>query len=380
MLDLPTTQFKSQRIEWIDILKFIAIFMMIAVHCTDNVTPAERSEPWYNMWGSFYGSMMRPAIPIFVLVTGALLIPVKQQILPFYKKRLSRLLIPFILWSVFYNLFPWITGILGFPPSTVNLFFAWADPSQSFSNSLHHILMIPFTFSYYAVQMWYVYLLIGLYLYMPFFSAWIRQSTIKEQQFFLGIWFISLFIPYLKQYLTNDLWGTCSWNEFGMLYYFAGFNGYLLLGYYLRNNSINISWSKLTAIGLPVFLIGYCVTFFGFKSISAIPDQPAYLVELFYTYCSPNVMMMTLPIVLVVQKIKIRSNHLKNFFKAVSIATFGMWMAHYIFVGPCYMLIAGLPIHTMLKMVLCSAIVFCLTFVLVWIVLKWKKYGKLIMG
>ena len=43
----------GKRIIWLDFVKFIAIFMMIAVHCTDNVTPAERSEPWYNLWGSF---------------------------------------------------------------------------------------------------------------------------------------------------------------------------------------------------------------------------------------------------------------------------------------------------------------------------------------
>lgn len=57
---------EDKRIVWLDFVKFIAIFMMIAVHCTDNVTPAERSEPWYNLWGSFYGSFMRPAIPLFL--------------------------------------------------------------------------------------------------------------------------------------------------------------------------------------------------------------------------------------------------------------------------------------------------------------------------
>ena len=76
----------GKRIIWLDLVKFVAIFMMIAVHCTDNVTPAERSEPWYNLWGSFYGSFMRSAIPLFVMVTGALLLPVKQNMAFFYKK------------------------------------------------------------------------------------------------------------------------------------------------------------------------------------------------------------------------------------------------------------------------------------------------------
>lgn len=136
----------EKRIIWLDLVKFIAIFMMIAVHCTDNVTPAERSEPWYNLWGSFYGSFMRPAIPLFVMVTGALLLPVKQNSITFYSKRLTRVVIPFLIWSVLYNLFPWFTGLLGLSPTVINDFFAWAEPDQSFMKALYHILMIPFCY------------------------------------------------------------------------------------------------------------------------------------------------------------------------------------------------------------------------------------------
>ena len=370
----------DKRIVWLDFVKFIAIFMMIAVHCTDNVTPAERSEPWYNLWGSFYGSFMRPAIPLFVMVTGALLLPVRQNISAFYKKRLTRLIVPFIIWSVLYNLFPWITGLLGLSPTVINDFFAWAEPDQSFSGALHNILMIPFNFSMLAVQMWYVYLLIGLYLYMPIFSAWIKQASIKEQQVFLFLWFISLFIPYLREYLTKDLWGTCSWNEFGLLYYFAGFNGYLLLGYYIVNNDINFSWSKLAIVGLPSFAVGYCITFFGFKSVTAVPGQPAELVELFFTYCSPNVLMMTLPVFLVVRKIQFSSVIIRRFSVSISTCTFGIWMSHYLFLGPCYMLVESLPLHTMVKMIVCTILLLSVTWGFVYIVRKSGKIGKWIMG
>lgn len=370
----------DKRIVWLDFVKFIAIFMMIAVHCTDNVTPAERSEPWYNLWGSFYGSFMRPAIPLFVMVTGALLLPVRQNISAFYKKRLTRLIVPFIIWSVLYNLFPWITGVLRLSPTVINDFFAWAEPDQSFSGALHNILMIPFNFSMLAVQMWYVYLLIGLYLYMPIFSAWIKQASIKEQQVFLFLWFISLFIPYLREYLTKDLWGTCSWNEFGLLYYFAGFNGYLLLGYYIVNNDINFSWSKLAIVGLPTFVVGYCITFFGFKSVTAVPGQPAELVELFFTYCSPNVLMMTLPVFLVVRKIQFSSVIIRRFSVSISTCTFGIWMSHYLFLGPCYMLVESLPLHTMVKMIVCTILLLSVTWGFVYIVRKSGKIGKWIMG
>lgn len=370
----------NKRIIWLDFVKFIAISMMIAVHCTDNVTPTERSEAWYNLWGSFYGSFMRPAIPLFVMVTGALLLPVKENISTFYTKRLTRLVIPFIVWSVLYNLFPWITGLLGLSPTIINDFFAWAEPDQSFSGALHNILMIPFNFSMLAVQMWYVYLLIGLYLYMPFFSAWVKQASVKEQKIFLTLWFISLFIPYLREYLTKDLWGTCSWNEFGLLYYSAGFNGYLLLGYYIKNNDINFSWGKLAVIGIPSFIIGYCITFLGFKSITAIPGQPAELVELFFTYCSPNVLLMTLPIFLVIKKNHFKSVTIRRFAINISTCTLGIWMSHYLFLGPCYMLVEFLPLHTMLKMIVCTILLLSITWGFVYVIRKSGKIGKWIMG
>lgn len=370
----------NKRIIWLDFVKFIAISMMIAVHCTDNVTPTERSEAWYNLWGSFYGSFMRPAIPLFVMVTGALLLPVKENISTFYTKRLTRLVITFIVWSVLYNLFPWITGLLGLSPTIINDFFAWAEPDQSFSGALHNILMIPFNFSMLAVQMWYVYLLIGLYLYMPFFSAWVKQASVKEQKIFLTLWFISLFIPYLREYLTKDLWGTCSWNEFGLLYYFAGFNGYLLLGYYIKNNDINFSWGKLAVIGIPSFIIGYCITFLGFKSITAIPGQPAELVELFFTYCSPNVLLMTLPIFLVIKKNHFKSVTIRRFAINISTCTLGIWMSHYLFLGPCYMLVEFLPLHTMLKMIVCTILLLSITWGFVYVIRKSGKIGKWIMG
>ena len=370
----------NKRIIWLDFVKFIAISMMIAVHCTDNVTPTERSEAWYNLWGSFYGSFMRPAIPLFVMVTGALLLPVKENISTFYTTRLTRLVIPFIVWSVLYNLFPWITGLLGLSPTIINDFFAWAEPDQSFSGALHNILMIPFNFSMLAVQMWYVYLLIGLYLYMPFFSAWVKQASVKEQKIFLTLWFISLFIPYLREYLTKDLWGTCSWNEFGLLYYFAGFNGYLLLGYYIKNNDINFSWGKLAVIGIPSFIIGYCITFLGFKSITAIPGQPAELVELFFTYCSPNVLLMTLPIFLVIKKNHFKSVTIRRFAINISTCTLGIWMSHYLFLGPCYMLVEFLPLHTMLKMIVCTILLLSITWGFVYVIRKSGKIGKWIMG
>ena len=227
---------------WADLLRLIAIVMVISIHCSDpfNVSPEARSNPEYNLWGSIYGSFLRPCVPLFVMLTGMLLLPVKQEIGKFYHKRMLRVIIPFVIWSLLYNLFPWFTGILGLNSSVLSVMFPYAgeNPSQSFGSCLHNILMIPFNFNTYTVPLWYIYMLIGLYLYLPFFSVWVKQATKKQVKIFLSIWVLTLFLPYCQEFITSNIGGVCAWNDFGILYYFSGFSGYLFLGHYLKDNIV----------------------------------------------------------------------------------------------------------------------------------------------
>lgn len=173
----------SSRIVWLDILRLCAIFMVVCIHCSDpfNVSPEARSNPEFNLWGSIYGSFLRPCVPLFVMITGTLLLPVKMSFEKFYRKRLLRIAVPFVVWSVLYNLFPWVTGLLGMSPTVISDVFAYApaDASQSLADAMKNIAMIPLQFNVYTVPMWYLYMLIGLYLYMPFFSLWVERATRK---------------------------------------------------------------------------------------------------------------------------------------------------------------------------------------------------------
>lgn len=264
---------QPHRIVWVDVLRFLAIFMVICIHCADpfNVSPEARSNPEFNFWGSIYGSFLRPCVPLFVMITGLLLLPVNMPIQSFYKKRLLRIAVPFLVWSVLYNLFPWITGVLGLSSAVIADVFAYASPdaSQSFGDAMTNIALIPFKFNVYTVPMWYLYMLIGLYLYMPFFSAWIEKANLSQKKIFLGIWGITLFLPYAYAFFSQELFGLCARNSFGTFYYFAGFNGYLLLGYYLAKDVKEWNWVKTVGVAVPLFAIGYIVTYIGFKSITA---------------------------------------------------------------------------------------------------------------
>ena len=371
---------KRKRIIYLDLLKVIGIFLMIANHCVDNVTPMERAEPWYNLWGSVYNSFTRPAIPLFMMVTGILLLPTHMEMSEFYKKKISRVLIPFFLWCTLYNLFPWFTGVIGCDASVINLFFKWADPSQAWSDALYNVVMIPFNFSPFTPQMWYVYLLIGIYLYLPVFSAWVEKSDKKSQRIFLSIWMVSLFIPYLRNYLTHNLWGECSWNEFGLFYYFAGFTGYLLLGHHLVKYPLQLSKMKKYLLALVTFAIGYVITVTGFKDATAVPGQSEAMVELFFTFCSPNVALMSFAIFILCQDVTFKSAKVNSFITNFSICTFGIWMCHYFFVGPVYLLVRSWEAPVLLKVFIENIFVLLISFVFVLLVRSTGKWGKKIMG
>ncbi|GGJ83570.1 acyltransferase [Parabacteroides faecis] len=343
-----TTTVTRPHIVWLDVLRFVAILMVIACHCTDpfNASPESRANPDFNFWGSAYGSMLRACVPLFVMMTGFLLLPVKQEASVFYKKRIPRVFFPFLIWSVLFNLAPWFIQWAGGSAELVTDFFPYApDPSASLTDALKEIAMIPVTFTVYATPMWYIYTLIGLYLYMPVFSAWVEKASDKGKRWFLGIWGVSLFIPYLMEFVSHYLFGTCSWNAYGLFYYFAGFNGYLLLGHYLGKGN---DWStgKTLAVTIPLFLIGYLVTFTGFRYMTSDPHVSEEGMELFFTYCSPNAMLMTAAIFLLVQKARISSPFICGALANLTKLGFGVYCVHYFFIGPSYLLTLwlGVPV------------------------------------
>lgn len=368
-----TTELLShqQHIVWLDVVRFIAMFTVVCCHCTDPFNfypgPAPDNIDQIKFWGAAYGAFLRPCVPLFVMITGALLLPVRGSASVFYKKRIPRVLWPFLIWSVIYNLFPWITGLLGLNPDVILDFFPYSGEEvtrQSFVVSMDYILRIPFNFSLLAVHMWYIYLLIGLYLYLPVFSAWVEKASEKAKLWFLLAFAVTTLLPYYNQFVAQYLWGTCAWNSFGMLYYFAGFNGYLLLGHYLRN----LDWStqKTLAIGIPMFVAGYVVTFFGFRHMTALPECSDEMLELFFTYCSLNVVMMTIPVFMLAKKVNVRSESLRKALANLTVCGFGIYMVHYFFTGPSVVLMRAIGIPLCIQIPLASVVAFSVSWLLVW--------------
>ena len=404
----------DNRMVWLDVVRCVAMLMVIGVHCIDPfyISPTMRVIPEYTHWAAIYGSLLRPSVPLFVMMTGLLLLPVRQQPLgTFYKKRIFRVLFPFLIWSVLYSMFPWFTGLLGLPKEIIGDFFCYTQghESQSLIDSLKVVAMIPFNFSHKENHMWYIYLLIGLYLYMPFFSAWVERASNKTKQIFLFIWIVSLFIPYIREYVANMLFdrsgyvfGTDTWNEFSMFYYFAGFNGYLLLGHYLKEggngNALKIFWPfsgsskddrltddwsvwKTFLICAVMFAIGYYVTYTGFSTTAANPNATETEMELYFTFCSPNVLLMTLAMFLMLQKVVINTPVIVKALANMTQCGFGIYMVHYFVVGPFFLLIGPSEIPIPLQVPLMAVCIFLCSWAFTALLYKLMPHkAKYIMG
>ena len=376
----------GNHIVWLDVMRFVAMFTVVCCHCADPFNfytgqiPDNIGE--IKFWGAAYGAFLRPCVPLFVMITGALLLPIKGEASVFYKKRIPRVLWPFLIWSVLYNLFPWFTGVLGLNPDVILDFFPYSGEEatqQSLSVSLKNIAEIPLNFSLLDVHMWYIYLLIGLYLYLPIFSAWGEKASDKAKLWFLVAWGITTLLPYYYEYVSPYLWGTCSWNSYGMLYYFAGFNGYLILGHYLRK----LEWpvGKILAIGIPMFVIGYAVTFFGFRHVTSLPEFSDELLELFFTYNSLNVVMMTAPIFMLVKKVNIKSLTVQKALANLTLCGFGVYMVHFFFTGPSVIVMRTIGIPVCMQIPCAAVLAFSVSWAIVYLIYKVAgKKAKYIVG
>lgn len=376
----------KKQIVWLDVVRLLAMFTVVCCHSTDPFNfypgepPANISE--IKFWGAAYGSVLRPCVPLFVMITGALLLPVKGDTGAFYRKRISRVFWPFLIWSVIYNLFPWITGLLGCRPELILDFFPYSGEEaarQSLSVSMDYISRIPLNFSLLDVHMWYIYLLIGMYLYMPVFSAWVEKASEKAKLWFLAAWGVTLFVPYYREFVNPYLWGSCSWNEFYMLYNFAGFNGYLLLGHYLRHHDFSLV--RTLGWGIPSFVIGFLITFLGFRHITSLPEYTEEQLEMFFYYCSPNVVMMTVPCFLIAKKVNVRNERLRQALANLTVCGFGVYMIHYFFTGPCVLLARMCHIPVAVQIPVAALIAFGASWGLVNLLRRLTgKYAKYLVG
>lgn len=140
-----------QRVHYADLLRISAAFMVILLHVSAqywNVLPVTCTS-WFIL--HVYDSFARPAVAIFVMLSGMFLLhPAKQISLPqIFQRYCKKLVLILLFWTIFYA--TWHDVIWTFyRGGTIN----WQTVSISLQSGHYHL--------------WYCYMLLGLYLLLSF--------------------------------------------------------------------------------------------------------------------------------------------------------------------------------------------------------------------
>lgn len=279
----------------ISVLRIIAIFLVILIHASSGYLNSADFDAFDWTYANWINSFSRFAVPLFVMISGALLLQKDENPKAFYSKRLLKIVPPFVFWTAVYLVYYFIRYIdfdyIGFP-QVINIVLIRL---KSGSNA----------------HLWYLYMLVGLYLAIPFLRKMIRNCSKKEIELFLGLWFAALFFSnkWFNAYLPNV--------DFT---FFSGYMGYLVLGYYLYQYPLK----RLKWLSLVSFVACCLITVFGTAYLSMEKGE---FDPTLYNYLSPNIALSAGFLFIAIQNIKF-PERLNPFWEFIDVHSFGIYLCH----------------------------------------------------
>lgn len=119
---------KDNNIGWIDALRVAACFTVVFAHSCDPFVAQFDANREMFLTGVFLGSLTRPCVPLFAMMTAVLLLPIKQgtTLGAFYSKRIGRIVKPLIFWSLMLPILTYIYFVY-INPGTANMQMSVAD-------------------------------------------------------------------------------------------------------------------------------------------------------------------------------------------------------------------------------------------------------------
>lgn len=317
----------DKRIVFLDYVRVFACFLVMLVHASENFYGAPGSTDMAGpqsflanetdrLWVAVYDGFSRMSVPLFMIVSAFLLVPVREGMsaMEFYKRRAVRILPAFLLFMVVY--------------STVPVLWNQIDASTAFTD----LSRIPLNFPTLAGHLWFMYPLISLYLFIPVISPWLAKARPSEERFFIALFLISTCMPYLNRFF-GEIWGQCFWNEFHILWYFSGYLGYLVLAHYIR---VHLDWSRARrlAVGSVALTAGAVWTILSFY-LQAVPGElhSTPVLEIGWSFCTINCVMLPTGAFLLFTCIE--RSETPRWIAELSNMSYGMYLIHILWLGLC---------------------------------------------
>lgn len=215
----------SKRYIWLDIAKILACFLVIVNH-SHGLSKHAGVTTTVAIFDAVSFAICKIAVPIFLMSTGVLLLQKETT----WKKTIIRILrvaVPLLALSIYYYV-----KIYGKSGSILNFCRVFIEAPLS-----------PF--------LWYLYMLVGLYLGMPFVHKIIKAASDKELLIFILLFLIA---PAVASFLSKVLHISISaqfWSAF-----FPAVLVYLIAGYVLTRISLK---RKYLFLSVSLLIASVCV-------------------------------------------------------------------------------------------------------------------------
>ena len=212
-----------------DLVRFIATFIVVQLHV---------ATPWLwreadvdsGFWITclVFDTFGRVGVPIFLMISGALLLSKEETYGSFFKKRFVRVLIPLVFWTIIYE-------------TKIAIEFYINNPSAEFDvATLYTVLKNPIAGPVYD-HLWFLYMIIGMYLVTPFLRRIIPVLRKQDLFYLLGLWiFSNIALPLIYNFSSFKL---------GLnIPVVTSYLGFYVLGYYLMQYQFNAKQIKIAWI------------------------------------------------------------------------------------------------------------------------------------
>lgn len=246
-----------------DYVRVIATLAMILLHSAGDLLYTFDEKNWADSYwwtGNLYDSAVRWCVPVFVMLSGSLLLsPTKEESIgDFLSKRMLRVAIPFLFWSAVYLAYDF-RGFI-------------RDHKMPWWPDVWH----QFLFKDVYFHLWFIPMILGLYFLTPTFRVFLKAAKRVDIEYFLVFWF------YVSVLQVN-------FSQFFLVKYIGwlAYIGYFMLGYYIKNYTIK---SKYLLYGAA--WVSLIVTIFGTWFLSLYYHGFNHETAIFYLYLSPNVIFM----------------------------------------------------------------------------------------
>lgn len=281
----------KQRYFWADIIRVLAISLVITVHAFDfgtGINLAQKSSLLIII-------IAKNCIPLFLMLSGALLLPKKEKLSVFFSKRVRRILLPWLFWA----------GVFFLLTQSVD----WLQP---------WLMLLQFK-SFFINQFTYLPMILALYLLMPLFKTITQRDDDSLSWYFVMLWFLGIsLLPYLENSLAFPLRV-----DNGLVRQSINYSGFLFLGHLLAKLKIKkhqFWW--LSLLFLSSVLGSYCLVQIGPK-----------LRLVYAAYNSPLIIISSGSLFLLVKNWAEKISHSKivvwkNLLKKLSQASFGVFLVH----------------------------------------------------